>query len=290
MRFLSPLGSRGGEKRRVASSTKRSIAALAAIALSAAVFGGLSASTAFAASSGNGTMTVSPTSVAAGSTGNQLTFTFTNNSASSFSFGSYITLTIPTGWTAPSSNSSNAGYVTAANGSGTCNEDTTPSVNGMVITISMSCASGASFTVLYGAGSNATHITAPATAGSYPFNTASHNGSNGTPIGLGTSPSVTVNTGAASKVAFTTDPAGCAAGIACTTQPTVKVEDANSNVITSSSAAITLAYTSGPSAGGFSCTTNPLKRELGRSDLLGLQGRRDLRTVRDHGNGDRADE
>ena len=57
--------------------------------------------TATAASSGQGTMTATTASVVAGSTTNILQYTFTAPAANTFASGSSITLTIPTGWTAP---------------------------------------------------------------------------------------------------------------------------------------------------------------------------------------------
>src|SRR5207248_1726418 len=48
---------------------------------------------------------------------------------------------------------------------------------------------------------------------------------------LSASASVTVNSGAATKLIFTTQPAGAAGGSALGTQPVVKVEDTNSNVV-----------------------------------------------------------
>ena len=63
-------------------------------------------------------MTVSPTTTVASSTGNVLTFTFTTPNPGLYVSGSELTLAIPSGWTAPSTTSSNNGYTTASAGTG----------------------------------------------------------------------------------------------------------------------------------------------------------------------------
>ena len=68
-----------------------------------------------------------------------------------------------------------------------------------------------------------------------------------------------VTVGAASKLAFTTQPGGGAAGAAWATQPKVTVQDAFGNTITTSSASVTLTITSGTGTSGavLTCTANP---------------------------------
>ena len=68
------------------------------------------------ASDGSGTNTVSPSSVSAGSTGNDLAFTYTALETTS---SGEIGMTIPAGWSAPQGNSGTAGYTTATSASGT---------------------------------------------------------------------------------------------------------------------------------------------------------------------------
>ncbi|MBI2917725.1 MAG: hypothetical protein HYY01_06990 [Chloroflexi bacterium] len=51
--------------------------------------------------------------------------------------------------------------------------------------------------------------------------------------------------GAASQLAFTTQPAGATGGTAFTTQPVVTIRDSNGNTVTNSSASVTIAITSG---------------------------------------------
>src|SRR5438128_516919 len=79
---------------------------------------GLTAQTTFTdagpAADGDGTMTVSPTSVTAGSTGNTLTFTFTGPNAKTFNTSSSVTVLVPADWTAPQTTASgNPGFVSA---------------------------------------------------------------------------------------------------------------------------------------------------------------------------------
>ena len=60
-----------------------------------------------------------------------------------------------------------------------------------------------------------------------------------------TSSSFDVGTGVPSQLVFTTEPGGATGGSAFTTQPTVTVEDAGGNTVTSDTHAITLARTAG---------------------------------------------
>ena len=59
-----------------------------------------------------------------------------------------------------------------------------------------------------------------------------------------------VTVGVASKLAFTTQPSGAAAGVAWATQPKVTVQDAFGNTITTSTASVTLSITSGTGTSG----------------------------------------
>ena len=73
----------------------------------------LTASATFTDANGDGTMTVSPGSAQPGSTGNSFTFSFRSPTAN-FSSGSYATVLVPAGWTAPQTSSpSLPGYVSA---------------------------------------------------------------------------------------------------------------------------------------------------------------------------------
>ena len=113
------------------------------------------------AASGEGTMVVNPTTVTGGTTGNNFTFTFTAP-ASSYVAGSQATITVPSGWTAPTTAN------TALAGSTCTVLSRTLSVS--TITVNMTCAAGQSFTLTYNG------ITAPSAAGPYTFTTRTKQG------------------------------------------------------------------------------------------------------------------
>src|SRR5207302_3063571 len=72
-----------------------------------------------------------------------------------------------------------------------------------------------------------------------------------------TSNSFNVTVGAASQLAFTTQPGGGVHTAVWAQQPKVTVQDAGGNTVTSSSASITLAIgINPPGNGNLSCTTN----------------------------------
>lgn len=82
-----------------------------------------------------------------------------------------------------------------------------------------------------------------------------------------------VTVGAAAKVAFTTQPAGAAAGANLGTQPKVTVQDAFGNTITTSSASVTLSITSGTGTSGavLTCTANPKAAASGVATFAGCK-------------------
>ncbi len=208
--------------------------------------------------SGDGTMVVSPTSTSAGSTGNILSFTFTANQGGgptcgsgscAFSSGSYLTLVIPAGWTAPNTTSGTPGYTTVTGCSSSI-----ASISGTgpwTITVTQACSNGASLTITYGAGSGGS-VTAPTPPGTSTFSTSTHQGSGGTATAITTSPTVTV-IGPAAQLVFTTSPVAAASGSAFTTEPVIKAEDSAGNVVTSFSGTIGLAASTGGSL--TSCTS-----------------------------------
>ena len=93
---------------------------------------------------GLGTMTSTTTTLAHSSTGHTIVFTYTAEPAG-MAVGAKITLTVPTGWSAPSTSSSAAGYVT-------CSPGCTVTVVGQVITITLTSALAGSgvLTITYG--------------------------------------------------------------------------------------------------------------------------------------------
>ena len=150
----------------------------------------LSATFTVVAASGEGTMVVNPTTVTGSSTGNNFTFTFAAP-ASSYGAGSQATITIPSGWTAPTTAN------TALTGS-TCTA-LSRTVSSNTITVNMTCAAGQNFTLTYNG------ITAPSAAGPYTFTTRTKQGAGGTFAEIVSSPVVTV-TPACTPTSVTTQP------------------------------------------------------------------------------------
>jgi hypothetical protein len=81
----------------------------------------------------------------------------------------------------------------------------------------------------------------------------------------------TVIAGTATKLAFTTQPAGAVHPNAFTTQPHVAIEDANGNVVTTNTSAVTLAIGTNPSGGVLACTTNPILASSGVATFAGCK-------------------
>ncbi len=146
---------------------------------------------------GTGTLTVlSPTNLAAGSTGNTITFRYTAASAQTGGLNNgAVTIVIPAGWSAPQvASGSTAGYTTATKGTVTTSAQT--------ITISsLSLAAGGTVDIVYGstavnAGGAAT---LSGTTGAVTFTAQqkswanTYAGTSGTLTNLGSSPSLTVN-------------------------------------------------------------------------------------------------
>ena len=144
------------------------------------------------AADGSGTIGVSPTSAAAGSTGNTLAFTYT--AATGGIAAGAVELTVPAGWTAPQTGSStSAGYTTASGGSGT----NAIAWNGGTrkLTISgVTLAAAATLTVTYGAnaGSGGGSAAPTSTGAATTWTTQQKATSAGTLTSVGTSPSVTI--------------------------------------------------------------------------------------------------
>ena len=209
------------------------------------------------AASGDGTMTVAPNTVVAGSTGNSLVFTFTAPAGKDFPTSSFVTLTVPSGWGTPSTGN-------VAVSSGTCGS-VTRTVAGQVITATLgaACAHGNSFTLTY------TPSTVPSTLTTGTFNTASRSGASGSAVGIGTNPTVSTIAGAASKLVFTTSPASpTAAGASF--GGTVQVQDANGNLVNTSTAPVTVAIGNNPGGGTLSGTPTTVNASGGIATFSGL--------------------
>src|SRR5262249_24391992 len=102
-------------------------------------------------------------------------FTFTAPTAQSYNSGSTITVQVPSGWTTPqATTSTSAGFVSAANATGTSCAPGTITISGSgpwTITVPQTCANADSLPITYGAGTSATKVTAPSTAATATFTT-----------------------------------------------------------------------------------------------------------------------
>ncbi|MCX5760340.1 MAG: hypothetical protein NTW72_02345, partial [Gemmatimonadetes bacterium] len=87
-------------------------------------------------------------------------------------------------------------------------------------------------------------------------------------FGQATSAPITITTGPAAKLAFTTQPSGGNAKSPWSSQPAVTVQDAGGNTVTTSGAAISLAF-SQSGAPGLSCTSNPTAASSGVATFSG---------------------
>ncbi len=134
---------------------------------------------------GPNSMTVSPATLSAGSTGNTLTFTYF--AATGGLSGGELKLAVPTGWPdAPSTNASLAGYVTS-----TCG---TVSIAARTIVVTgVSLPAGQTCSITYGSrAGGGKGAVAPTSTGPYTFTASEASTSSGTLTALATSPVVTV--------------------------------------------------------------------------------------------------
>jgi hypothetical protein len=134
---------------------------------------------------GDGTMTVLPTSVTHGSTGNTLVFTYT--AASGGMNNGTVNVVVPAGWSAPSTTGSAAGFTTASTGTVSIGGGGTIVVSGVTLN------GGQTLTLTYGATSGGgLGATAPATLGPQPWITTQRSNNNGILTPITTQPVVTV--------------------------------------------------------------------------------------------------
>ena len=141
-----------------------------------------SASATVYAPDGSGTMTVSPASVVAASTGANVVLTYT--AATGGTSDGQVDVVVPPGWTTPQSTSAtSAGYTTATGGSGS----DAVGVSGSTIEVTgVTLASGQALTIRYSA------VTAPSTTGPYTFAASEASLSGTAPRSLASSPTVDV--------------------------------------------------------------------------------------------------
>ena len=134
---------------------------------------------------GSGTATTPTTNVSASQTGNTVVFTYTVAAGDMFNGG--IKLTIPAGWTAPSTTPANAGYTTASAG--------TVTTAAQVVTVaSLTLTAGSTVTITYGStAGGGSGAKATATTGAQTWQVQEHSTAGGIFTNLGSSPSITVN-------------------------------------------------------------------------------------------------
>ena len=137
-----------------------------------------------AAANGTGTMKTKTTSVTYGSTGHVITFTYTAATGGVSSGG--VHLTVPPGWSAPSTTGTSAGYTTASTG--------TVSVDGQtIVVLGVTLAGGATLTINYGAkAAKGPGATATTGVGAATWIATEKSTSGGTETNLAKSPVITV--------------------------------------------------------------------------------------------------
>ena len=137
-----------------------------------------------AAANGTGTMKTKTTSVTYGSTGHVITFTYTAATGGVSSGG--VHLTVPPGWSAPSTTGTSAGYTTASTG--------TVSVDGQtIVVLGVTLAAGATLTINYGAkAAKGPGATATTGVGAATWIATEKSTSGGTETNLAKSPVITV--------------------------------------------------------------------------------------------------
>jgi len=89
----------------------------------------------------------------------------------------------------------------------------------------------------------------------------------------GSTGNITVSAGAASRLAFTTQPGGGSSGSFWTIQPVVEIQDAQGNRVTGASDTVTLTITPGTGTAGaaLTCTNNPMTAVNGIATFAGCQ-------------------
>jgi hypothetical protein len=137
-----------------------------------------------AAANGTGTMTTKTSSVTYGSTGHVITFTYTAATGGVSSGG--VHLTVPAGWSTPSTTGTAAGYTTASTG--------TVSMDGQtIVVLDVTLAAGATLTIDYGSkAAKGPGATASTGVGAATWAATEKSTSGGTETDLAKSPSITV--------------------------------------------------------------------------------------------------
>ncbi|HEY5438892.1 MAG TPA: hypothetical protein VIJ99_08315, partial [Acidimicrobiales bacterium] len=154
------------------------------VLVASGVLVGVAAPAGAAANNGTGTMTSSVSSVTYGSTGHTITFTYTAASGGVSAGG--VHLTVPNGWSPPSSTGTAAGFTTVSTGTLTFDGQT-------IIDLGFTLAAGKTLTITYGSKSlKGPGATATATVGPVAWTTYEKSTSSGTETQLAKSPTITV--------------------------------------------------------------------------------------------------
>ena len=142
-----------------------------------------------AATDGSGTMTTPTQSVSYGSTGNTIVFTYT--AASGGTQLGEVDVTVPSGWSAPSTSTKSAGYTVSTVG--------TVAASGSTIKVTgLTLLAGQSFSITYGSTKgNSPGATATSTIGAATWTTLEKSTVTGTLRAIAASPSISVIAGSA---------------------------------------------------------------------------------------------
>jgi hypothetical protein len=145
---------------------------------------GVAGPAAAAAANGTGTLTTKTTSVTYGSSAHTITFTYTAATGGVSSGGVHVT--VPTGWSAPSTTGTAAGYSTASAGTLTVDGQT-------IIVLGVTLAAGATLTINYGArGAKGPGAVATQSVGPQTWVATEKSTSGGAETNLAKSPVITV--------------------------------------------------------------------------------------------------
>ena len=151
-----------------------------------------------------------------------------------------------------------------------------PSNLAIATTITLSKASGAgtlsgTLTGSIGIGANSVTISTPVYSNSDTM-TLRATASGGVTLTAVTSGNIVFSAGAATKLAFTTQPGGGTGGTAWTTQPVVTVQDAFGNTVpTDNTSSVTLTITINPGGGTLTCSANPQTVTAGVATFVGCK-------------------
>jgi hypothetical protein len=137
-----------------------------------------------AAANGSGTLTTKTTSVTYGSSAHTITFTYTAATGGVSDGG--VHLSVPSGWSTPSTTGTAAGYTTASTGTVTVDGQT-------IVVLGVTLAAGATLTIDYGArGAKGPGAVATQSVGAQTWTATEKSTSSGTETNLAKSPVITV--------------------------------------------------------------------------------------------------